>query len=101
MRDLVFLPRARQDLRELLVHLRDSAGPAIAEKYADLFSAKLERLQEFPGIGKPRADLGSGVRMLVEEPYLFFYRVEEDRISVLRLVDGRRRITRRLVEGRD
>jgi plasmid stabilization system protein ParE len=39
--------------------------------------------------------------MLVESPYLVFYEVQEHRLVILRILDGRRRITQRMVSDPD
>lgn len=95
------LPAADADIDDILGFLERNAGPRVAASYARRFAAVLRQLSEFPKSGAPRGKLGVEVRVLPEYPYVFIYRVEPDRVMVLRVVDGRRRITRRLVEGRD
>ena len=72
----------------------------IGERTGDLergavFVAKLraqcEKLAMLPGaIGRPRPDLGPGVRSFVHENYVIVFRYETDTIDILNVVHVRR-----------
>jgi len=66
-------------------------NPAAALSLAREFQATFVRLSRFPFIGRDRSHLMSGVRSLVLG-YVVFYRLEADRVTVLRIMDGRRDI---------
>ena len=62
--------------------------------------AKATLLTALPRIGVRRPDIRSGLRMLVQAPYLILYRIEPDTdegevsmIEIVRVVDGRRELT--------
>jgi len=67
-------------------------NPAAALSLAREFQATFVRLSRFPFIGRDRSHLMSGVRSLVLGNYVVFYRLEADRVTVLRIMDGRRDI---------
>jgi toxin ParE1/3/4 len=47
-------------------------------------------LADFPGMGPARDDLRAGVRTFPERNYVILYRVVDDGVDILRVVDGRR-----------
>lgn len=67
-------------------------NPAAAVALAKTFRAKLKNLAHFPYIGRDRSKLGRGLRSIVAENYLIFYRVERDCVFVVRVLDARRDI---------
>ena len=95
---VVISPRALSDLIDITTYLDTAAGFAVAYRYEQRIRYKIERLAEFPGLGTPRPRLGPHVRLLVERPYLIYYQWDE-RVEVLRMLDGRRLITRKLIRG--
>ena len=63
-------------------------------------SAKSTRFSSeylFPRSGMRRPSLGRDIRFGVVEPYVIIYRYRADTVTVARIVDGRRNITRQLV----
>ncbi len=72
-----------------------------ALKFSDLFDRLYERLESHPEGGAPRPDLGRHIRIGVVTPYLVIYRyaAENDTVTVLRLLDGRRRISGKLLRA--
>jgi plasmid stabilization system protein ParE len=91
--------QALTDTTEILERLANVAGIAVAERYASDLDALYERLKIFPAIGAPRPTLGAAVRIVVLDPYVVIYAHDpsQDLVRILRLVDGRRNITRRLL----
>ncbi len=84
-------------------YLDDAGGVAVAERFRQDFVAAFERLATFPGSGAPRPKLGAHVRLLVLKPYSIYYegRPKGVTVLVLRIVRGRRRVTKKLLaEGR-
>ena len=53
---------------------------------------KFENLSHFPFIGRERSSLAPGLRSLVAGMYVIFYLVERDRVTIVRVLDGRRDI---------
>lgn len=92
--------RAQYDFDEILNRLEDVAGARIASRYATSLTQAINRLEEFPGTGAPRPRLGKDMRVAIVTPYLVIYRhaLGSDTVEILRILHGRRRITRRTLE---
>jgi toxin ParE1/3/4 len=95
---LIVSPRARLDLLAIIHHLTSAAGPVVADTWDRRLWRNIDRLAEFPGSGAPRPRLGHDVRIVPVIPYLLIYHhvLGSDSVAILRVVHGRRRITRRL-----
>ena len=72
----------------------------IARRHRPTADSVIEKIEEvielavaFPGMGTPVPHLGIGLRRLTSGPFLIFYRVDGDTLNLLRVLDGRRRIT--------
>lgn len=101
MTRVVVSPRADTDIDGILDRLSALAGIAVAERYAGDLQAIYERLEMFPAIGAPRPSLGYNTRIVVLEPYVVFYRYspDEETVTVVRVLDGRRNVTRHLMRS--
>ncbi len=91
--------QAVADFDAILEKLRRLAGARVAERYELQFEAEFDRMREFPGIGSPRSRYGPETHMCLVHPYLIFYDggPDSETVRVLRILDGRRRITRRMI----
>ncbi len=76
------------NIYEYLVHRNRRAASDLASH----FNAKIESLIHFPFIGRDRSVFGRDLRSIAVENYLVFYRVETERILIVRVLDGRRDI---------
>ena len=101
MTRVVLTSLADADAARIIAYLAEAAGDQVAEKYVDEFDEVYRRLERFPDSGSPRTKLGASVRLAVAWPYaiLYQYDVTEDTVTILRIVHGRREITRRLLGG--
>lgn len=88
---------AQGDLEEVLDMLAIEAGTAVEADFARRFDLLFDVIADFPGIGAPRPQYGADIRMSVVYPYVVLYRTSLQRTLVLRILHGRRRITRKLV----
>lgn len=99
MTQVIVSPEADTDFLAILDRLIDVAGHSVAGRYASDLRSIYQRLSTFPEIGSPRPALGARIRIVVLLPYVVIYEYlsREDAVRVVRIVDGRRSITRRLV----
>lgn len=97
MTPVVVSPRADADVDAMLEHLADVAGPAVARRYSQELDAIFERLAMFPGSGARRRSLGTHARIAVASPYVVVYDYQGRSVVIVRVLDGRRNVTRRLV----
>jgi toxin ParE1/3/4 len=88
MAEVLRTPRAEADLESLLAEL-DEINPAVAERYAAEFEAKLQALARFPESGRPRSEIALGLRSTLVHPYVLFYQFEMGTVRVLRILHGK------------
>ena len=92
-------PQARADIARIVEYLAAVASPATASQWNNRFWSTIDSIADFPGSGALRPRLGRDVRFKLVYPYLVIYLYERDAVvaHVLRVLHGRRRITRRLL----
>ena len=88
---VVFSEEADSDLFQILTYIA-ARNRVAAIDLANLFNTKIESLAHFPFIGRERSYFARGLRSAVVEIYVIFYRVERERILIVRMLDGRRDI---------
>jgi len=97
MARLVVSPQAELDAAAIVAMLTDKAGPDVGTRYRRDMESLFERLIMFPRSGVERPLLGRDIRIGVVAPYVVIYDYRDDLVRIIRIVDGRRNITRRLV----
>ena len=83
------------DLRKIGVDLAKARGSVFADPYLDRLVDRIATLALHPRRYRERARFGVERRIMPLLPYHVIYIVEVDRIRILRIVHGRRRITKR------
>jgi plasmid stabilization system protein ParE len=80
--------------------LAAKAGVAAAAKYDRLFDRLYNRLASHPASGSRKPALGPDTRVGIVSPYVVIYdhSLGGDTVTVLRIVHGRRDITRLLLK---
>jgi plasmid stabilization system protein ParE len=103
MARLVFSALADADTAEIYTRLAANGGRKAAQRYDAAFERLYERLSEFPESGALRKTLGEHIRIGVISPFLVIYRhvLGEERLTVLRVLHGRRRVSGRLLARRN
>src|SRR5262245_31043024 len=93
---------AEADLNDIIDFLRNEAGAPVAADYGYKFRASIERFIEYPRLGSPRPALGPDTRIGVVPPYVLIYdfNPDDDTLTLLRVVHGKRNITDRLIGRR-
>jgi toxin ParE1/3/4 len=97
MARVVVTDQAKRDIRRILSDLTERAGHRVVERYAAEFKAAYRRLNSFPDSGAPRPALGLGTRIVLVLPYIVIYESREDTVTVLRVMHGKRNITRDII----
>jgi toxin ParE1/3/4 len=93
MGEVRYTRRAREDLLEIWEWLA-SDGPATADRVYDAIEKRCDSLRHHAQLGRPRPEIGEGVRSLVIERWLAFYRIVKDGVQVVRIVDGARDLSK-------
>lgn len=81
--------KAQNDLAEILKWL-DEHNPSAAVRFADAVDERCKQLGQFPKMGRSRDELSPGLRSIVVDRYVEFYRVTTDAVQVVRVLEGRR-----------
>jgi toxin ParE1/3/4 len=100
MTRLVVTSDADHDAINIVAYLHREAGPRVAEDYGHRFQDTLSRLLDMPESGAPRPALGRNIRIAIVLPYLLIYEYtrHDDTLTLLRVVHGKRNITRELLQ---
>jgi toxin ParE1/3/4 len=101
MGELRFSPAAAKDLEKMAEDITAAAGARVALDFIARLRKSLETLADQPAAGRRRTGLGAGVRSWAIWPYAAFYRPSGSVAEIIRIVHGRRRITRRLLRSSD
>ena len=91
---LQYLPAARQGIQETRDYISNVLkNPTAAQKFVATMLRAVSLLKENPHMGTPlnsRFAVETDLRYLVVYKHLVFYRVTEDQILVVHVIDGRR-----------
>jgi toxin ParE1/3/4 len=85
-----FTRRAREDLLNIWIYISPRNSEALADSIYDRIEQACERLREHPQLAPARPEIAEGARALVIERWLALYRLTEDGVQVVRIVDGAR-----------
>ena len=88
---------AKLDLANIIAYLI-GLNQRAADKLSALFEEKIASLALFPERGVRRPAFSKNARVLMVETYLVIYRIELDRVLVLRALDGRMDIEAEFIE---
>jgi toxin ParE1/3/4 len=97
---VVITSLADADTAKILNDLNKQAGANVADRYDAGFDNLYQRLAQYPDSGAPRPKLGAYVRTSVVSPYVVIYEhlEDDDVVMIMRIVHGRRRITRHMLK---
>ena len=90
MAQVVYSALARADLADIWWHIANNGGLAIADQVIDWIERRTAMLARHPEMGPARPDLAVDARSLVVERWLVLYRVLDEQVQVMRVVDGAR-----------
>jgi toxin ParE1/3/4 len=88
---IIVSDEADNDLLLIFSYLHQQSSQA-AETVVGELDRCIENLSSFPFSGVARPNLGPDVRSIVVSPYLIFYAVRTDHITILRVLHGSRNI---------
>jgi toxin ParE1/3/4 len=91
---------ARIDLREAWNYVGEY-NEAAADNLVARITRSINRLSDFPELGRVRYDLDPRYRSLAVKPYVIFYRVLPDCVEVTRILHGARNLRMFFHSGED
>jgi toxin ParE1/3/4 len=68
------------------------AGRATADKIIREIAKAVKTIDDFPSAGRPRDEIRPGLRSLAASPQVVFYRLNNGRPEIVRVLDGRQDI---------
>ena len=84
-------PRARTDLDEIWLHIAiEHSDVDAARRVVEALTDRFWLLTEHPQAGRRRDDLRVGLRSFNAGNHVIFYRIDDESLIILRVVDGRR-----------
>lgn len=95
MTRIVFRPEAEADLTAIALYVAQHS-PARAHALIDRLRKRCTMLETHPHAGRPRPELGDGLRSLVERPYVLIYRAVADGVEIVAILHGARDLPRSL-----
>ena len=84
-RTLRFALKAHGDMADIAQYTKLEWGEAQWKEYSRTLTSAFNRVAEFPELGEPRPDLGSGVRMIRIDHHVLYYRATPKTIRILRI----------------
>jgi toxin ParE1/3/4 len=92
-RPVVWSLEACNDLRNIWTYYVEVAGPRSANNVVRKINEASLVLERHPYAGRPRAEVRPGLRSILANPYVVFYRLAQDEVAeIVRVIDGRRDI---------
>ncbi|MDQ0396470.1 type II toxin-antitoxin system RelE/ParE family toxin [Labrys monachus] len=92
MSNVRFTRRAREDLLNIWVYIANQ-NPLAADRVYDRIEETCRLLEDHPRLGPARPEIAEDARSLVVDRWIAFYRVMEDGVQIVRIVDGARDLT--------
>jgi toxin ParE1/3/4 len=86
-------PQAERDTLQIWTRIAQD-DVAAADDLTDSFTAALEVLAQFPGVGRARDELRPGLRSFPVRKYLLLYKKVPGGIEVVRVIHGARDLRR-------
>jgi len=92
MTRVVFSPEAYNDLLELSSELRQRFGDATSKHVTKRIMSSIEKLNDFPEAGfdvMKKHGITCNYRCLITAKNYVFYRIDEDTVLIIRIIDQR------------
>ena len=81
---------AEADLEKIFDYTENEFGIDQAVRYVSAFDDAFEQLVENPQIGHERKEIRQGLRSVLKDKHIVFYRTLKDRIRIVRILHGSR-----------
>ncbi len=88
---LKFTPVARDDLESIWEYIAEE-NPRAATRVVQTFMQKCRMLTDNPLLGRQRDELAPGLRSFPVRNYIIFYRVADDDLEIIRILNAARNI---------
>jgi toxin ParE1/3/4 len=89
---ILWSPEALDDIDRLWDYKARTAGRATADKIIREIAKVVKTIDDFPSAGRTRDEIRAGLRSLASTPQIVFYRLNNGRPEIVRVLDGRQDI---------
>jgi toxin ParE1/3/4 len=89
-----FTHQAREDLLGIWLYIAPRNSEAVADRIYDGIEEACQFLREHRQLGPARPEIAQDARVLIIERWLALYRLTDDGVQVVRIVDGSRDLTK-------
>lgn len=86
---VIFSAKATEDLQNILIYIAETNSPNVAYEYVDKIEQTIERLKDFPNMGKHpvlRCLRLQNFRVVTVESHLIYYKVNEE-LETIKIYD--------------
>jgi toxin ParE1/3/4 len=83
---VVLKPAARRDVRSIWLYSSQQWGSAQSDAYGAEISQAIATLSANPRIGRARTEIRVGLRSYSVEQHVIFYRLEDETVTILRIL---------------
>lgn len=87
--EVIVSPEAKQDLIEVYQYTLQHWGQTKAEHYLSQIKQAFIECQKQPLMGVERRELFVGIRFIIVASHNIYYRFEQNRIEIVRVLHGR------------
>lgn len=88
MSNLIISPSASRDLNQIADYFLE-VNLVAGEKIFQEFNQKCQKLVRFPNMGRSYAQIRDDLRDLPLDGYIILYKIIDDGVEILRVVNGR------------
>ncbi len=90
---MVWAPRAKRDLADVWRYYAEVASIEVADRLLHEIDDTARRLSDNALRWRTRDELMPGLRSALVHPYVIFYRIENGKVEIVRVLHGRRNLT--------
>ena len=89
MRRYIISAPALQDLQAIIDYFA-ATNVETGDRFLSKFDSWCQKLRSFPAIGKRYDGLSLGLRGILIDEYIMFYKATDDLVEIVRIVHGKR-----------
>lgn len=86
---IVWTENAKEDLKQVLIYLKENWSESATNKFLDIFYQKLDFLGEFPFIGTASEKVTDVRKLVITKQTILFYKIKEHDVILLDFFDTR------------
>jgi toxin ParE1/3/4 len=91
-RQLIVPPRVERDLLNIWQYSAEHWSPAVADRHLRDINQAALWLCQWPFAGKAREELRPGLRSVFVNPHIIFYRLTDQDIEIVRILNSRQEL---------